>query len=425
LSSLSTFVAPNYTPDIFEILYDLPPSQKINAARFQTLKLQASLSSEEQIELNNLTIALQSYIIDPDKWNKFAQALSSMEGLLLDFINLSDQGDWSNITSYSKFHIVEYLGQTFMSKQNTNLNHIPLGGSGDTFWTLMAVKGNSFNWRDAWDSGTIYNINDGVFYNNSSYVCILTTTAGIVPTNATYFSPLALKGATGATGLTGQNGLGLTYIGNYDAGTTYYIGNAVNYNNNVYYCINTSTGNLPTVTGYWSLFLANSGIIVQSTAPTSPYINLLWVDSSTSQNITQYWNGLAWVICGNMAVNIAIADAGNIITATDVEGALQEIAGNVTTNTTNITNNSDQISVLSLDYNVVSSDIDANDIFTQVQYLNGSTLYMQSNLSGGTSPSYTTDTWTYYESDGVTVTSTLVWTLGYDSNGNLISRTHL
>ncbi|OHD22820.1 MAG: hypothetical protein A2Y34_04330 [Spirochaetes bacterium GWC1_27_15] len=42
----------------------------------------------------------------------------------------------------------------------------------------------------------------------------------------------------------------------------------------------------------------------------------------------KYWNGTVWEVVGTDANKVSIQDAGNIITATDVEGALQEIVTN-------------------------------------------------------------------------------------------------
>lgn len=43
----------------------------------------------------------------------------------------------------------------------------------------------------------------------------------------------------------------LLYIQEYDSVTQYYENNLVSYNNNIYFCINNSLGNLPTNTAYW------------------------------------------------------------------------------------------------------------------------------------------------------------------------------
>lgn len=71
----------------------------------------------------------------------------------------------------------------------------------------------------------------------------------------------------------------------------------------------------------------------------------------------------------------------------------------------------------------VRSDKDVNGIYTTVTFTRSdSTTYKTSVLSGGTSPEYTTRTETYYEADGVTVSSTLVFTLVY-TDGDLVSET--
>ena len=276
MSSLTTFTQANgYTPDIFEILVDLPPSQKINATRFQTLKLQASLSEAEQIELNNLTIALQSYIIDPDKWNKFAQALSSMEGLLLNFINLSDQGIWSNLTTYKQFQIVTLNGQSFMSKQNTNLNHSPIGGELDTWWTLIAKKGVSLRPLSAWNSVTAYVNNqdfiDIVYSNGSAFYCIQSHTnqqpsQAYPPVDTLYWGILSSKGNTGQTGADGSPGIGISFVGTYSTTTSYDKDQAVYYSGSLYASLQDGiTGFLPTDNTKWSLVVAQGASVLFTT----------------------------------------------------------------------------------------------------------------------------------------------------------------
>jgi hypothetical protein len=68
-------------------------------------------------------------------------------------------------------------------------------GDGSTAWNSLGYAA-SMKWRGAYDNGTAYVINDAVSYQSSSYICILAST-GNVPTNATYWSVLALKGTDG------------------------------------------------------------------------------------------------------------------------------------------------------------------------------------------------------------------------------------
>ena len=78
----------------------------------------------------------------------------------------------------------------------------------------------------------------------------------------------------------------------YDNGKAYVIGNKVYYNGSSYYCINASTGNLPTDTTFWQQIAS----------------------SQTTAN------------------NISVSDPSNYFTATNVEDALLEIANIVSTN---------------------------------------------------------------------------------------------
>ncbi|WP_373845089.1 hypothetical protein [Clostridium sp.] len=73
-------------------------------------------------------------------------------------------------------------------------------------------------------------------------------------------------------------------------------------------------------------------------------------------------------------------------------------------------------------YSTYKSEIDSNGIATEINLKRSNgTLIMKSVLSGGTSPNYTTRTETYYQADGTTVKSTVVYALTYDSDSNVSS----
>ena len=66
-----------------------------------------------------------------------------------------------------------------------------------------------FNWKGAYNGSTAYAVDDVTEYNGSSYICILAST-GNLPTNTTYFQPMATKGTDGTdvgTTLTTQGDL--------------------------------------------------------------------------------------------------------------------------------------------------------------------------------------------------------------------------
>lgn len=60
-----------------------------------------------------------------------------------------------------------------------------------------------FDWKGAYNGSTPYVKDDVVSYNGSSYICILAST-GNLPTNTTYFQPMATAGTDLSTTLTTQ-----------------------------------------------------------------------------------------------------------------------------------------------------------------------------------------------------------------------------
>lgn len=73
--------------------------------------------------------------------------------------------------------------------------------------------------------------------------------------------------------------------------------------------------------------------------------------------------------------------------------------------------------------NSYASAVDSSGIYTVLSFKRSdATLYMKSTLSGGTSPSYTTDTWQFYDTAGTTVMLTKTWTIAYDAGGKITSK---
>ena len=60
-----------------------------------------------------------------------------------------------------------------------------------------------FNWKGTYNGSTAYAVDDVTEYNGSSYICILAST-GNLPTNTTYFQPMATGGTDLSTTLTTQ-----------------------------------------------------------------------------------------------------------------------------------------------------------------------------------------------------------------------------
>jgi hypothetical protein len=141
-------------------------------------------------------------------------------------------------------------------------------------------------------------------------------------------------------------------------------------------------------------------------------------------------NQLSGDVAGNLQNEIGALTSLNTTEKSNLVGAVNEVNNNLASlsadNTTfeNNTNSSiDAINVKLSDYNAYASSVDANGIYTIMQYKRADgTLYMKSTLSGGTSPNYTTDTWQFYDNLGTTVIATKTWTITYDANGKITSK---
>jgi hypothetical protein len=77
----------------------------------------------------------------------------------------------------------------------------------------IGPTGSSFtiNWRGNWDPSTVYNVNDGVNYFGSAYVCLIGGVSNYGPdawsvSDPPYWGLLGRVGETGSTGSTGPSG---------------------------------------------------------------------------------------------------------------------------------------------------------------------------------------------------------------------------
>lgn len=214
--------------DSFTELYDLPANMVAQAKKYQELKMKPTLTSTEQAELNSLTAQLSDFIITPETFNKFADAVVSLETFfteqVMDFIE-AKQLEWASYVS--------------------NFRHVGV-----------------------YSSSTAYEFQNTVTYNGDLYLCLKDTTAGTAPTNTTYWQKISTKGDKGDVGL------GLAYKGNYDSSKTYALGDAVRYDGHIYYA-NTSVlaGEVPTG-AKWTLW---DQLYFSPTAPTTHNAGTMWI----------------------------------------------------------------------------------------------------------------------------------------------------
>lgn len=204
---------------------------------YRTLKLKPNRTPEENDRLNELTNLLRESSFLPDDLNKLQDCIINLETFFKnqteDYIlqkqqefnveiqKFSYKGQYNSTTTYQMWNVVTYNHETYVSKQNNNMGHIPVGDSTDSWWFKAASRGSQ-----------------------------------------------------------GLPGIGLVFVGEYNNAVTYQPGQAVSYQGDIYYCIQTTVGNLPTDTTYWRLFLSGVRPVIQDTPPSTPILGMLWIDTS-------------------------------------------------------------------------------------------------------------------------------------------------
>lgn len=201
------------------------------------------------------------------------------------------KGAWSNVTAYVVDDAVSLGGNSYIC----TVAHTNTQPPNVTRWNLVAQKGDTgatgatgsagatgetgaagtgIVWEGAWDIGTAYAVNDAVYHEGSSYVCIAATT-GNEPPNLTYWELFAQKGDTGPAGETGATGdtgaqgaqggqgeVGINYLGPWDGLAAYVERDVVTRLGNTFICLLANTGENPgdgdELTLYWEV-LAKKG----------------------------------------------------------------------------------------------------------------------------------------------------------------------
>jgi hypothetical protein len=67
------------TIDTFVEHFDITPSDVLNVKRYQELKIKSTLTSNEQSELQNLTVVLRDKIFTPEDFNKLQDCITNLE----------------------------------------------------------------------------------------------------------------------------------------------------------------------------------------------------------------------------------------------------------------------------------------------------------------------------------------------------------
>lgn len=152
------------------------------------------------------------------------------------------------------------------------------------------------------------------------------------------------------------------------------------------------------------------------TAQSGTYNTQMIANEATFQAQFDAWFATVQdLLAGDIAGNLA----AQITTLEGVGWTNQTVKGNTDAHVAHLADYMPHQSGL----NSYASVVDSNGIYTVLDLKRSdATLYMKSTLSGGTSPSYTTDTWLFYDALGTTVVLTKTWTIAYDAGGKITSK---
>lgn len=175
--------------DTFTTLYDLPYNMIQNANRLTELKMKSdtNLTYEEEQEIKLLSNELKEFMITPETWNKFQDALqavqqffySNVQGFIEErqviwqsYINdFKYVGAWASGTEYKFQNMVTdpITGDLYISKQtHTSADSNKPTGTGNHVWQRASSKGDKGNiglnaiYKGDWDSTIQYVIGDAV-----------------------------------------------------------------------------------------------------------------------------------------------------------------------------------------------------------------------------------------------------------------------
>jgi len=254
---------------------------------------------------------------------------------------------------------------------------------------------------------TAYTVGDFVDYNGASYTCILNST-GNLPTDTTYWALVASKGdtgatgatgatgSTGATGATGATGTSFTWLGAYNAGTSYVVNDNVSYNGSSYICILASTGNLPTNATYWSLLAlkgtdgAGSGDMLATTYDPATIaeqvVGLTATQTLTNKTLTApVINSPTGIVKGDVGLGSVdnTADTAKPVstaqqTALDLKAPL--VSPTFTTSMTGSYLTASEILITDGSKNIVSAPVATYPSLTELAYAKGVTSAIQTQI---------------------------------------------
>lgn len=172
-------------PELFDLSFDMV--QKAN--RLTELKGKASdnLTNDEQNEIKTLTASLKDYMITPETFNHFQDALYAVEEFFYDNVqgfieekqviwdsyikSFKYVGKWKSGTKYSFQNMVtNEKGDLYICKETHTANSSSNPTTNTRYWQQASAKGEKGDtglnaiYKGDWNSSTNYNLGDAVCF---------------------------------------------------------------------------------------------------------------------------------------------------------------------------------------------------------------------------------------------------------------------
>lgn len=332
-------VFPESGYDVFQELYDIPASKVGSVQEFQYLKTKADKTVLEQNRLNELTQELQLYILDPNKWNLFCDAITGLQkfflenvdgyidAMKLDATNYMNgvkaqtldymNGTKSQMDTYKndvvahmnttkstmdsyRIETLDYMNtqkasvNTYVNDKKTEMNTYSDAKKTEVNNHVISEKANitafvskeieqfentvvNFVYKGQYNSGTTYKLWNGVTFDGDLYISKVEGNVGNQPPTSVLENTYWYKATE--KGAKGQDGTNLVYKGLYNNSTAYIQGDLINYNGVLYYAKVNTTGVLPTNTTNWEVFPINVTVSIQANKPTNNYAGHIWLQT--------------------------------------------------------------------------------------------------------------------------------------------------
>lgn len=186
---------------------------------------------------------------------------TDIQSTLKDFtdsiIAYSYKGIYDDETSYEQNNQVYFQGSTYICIVPLSVGNVPTNSN---YWRIL---GAGFDEKGEYSNSISYYARDIILYDNELYVAKITPPVGTTPTNTTYWDKLvsfktiienaeiATQNAQDAADNANIVADSLIYLGDYNNSYPYKVRNFVRYQNSLYICKSDSTGHIPTNTTYW------------------------------------------------------------------------------------------------------------------------------------------------------------------------------